>query len=98
MWVCALPEAHIVSHLFRWVAVPLVLLVILIPHCCTGGWLSVMGPLREFVRRLKPEECHMYLDGQQYICYCCFFNTIAAPVENIILYTVYVYMYLLNCT
>ena len=32
------------------------------------GWLPVMGALREFVRRLKPKECHMYLDGQQYIC------------------------------
>ena len=46
-----------------------------------------MGALREFVRRLKPKECHMYLNGQQYICYCCdFFNTIAAPVENILFF------------
>ena len=35
-------------------------------------------------------SCHMYLDGQQYLCYCVFFNTIAAPVENILLYTGYI--------
>ena len=28
-----------------------------------------MGALQEFVRRLKPKECHVYLEGQQYICY-----------------------------
>ena len=32
----------------------------------------------------------MYLDGQQYLCYCTgFFNTIAAPVENMLVYTAY---------
>ena len=73
--VCALPEAHTVSHLFRWAAVPLLLLVIftIIPHCCTSGWLPVLGALREFVRRLKTKECDVYLDGRQYICYCCVF-------------------------
>ena len=32
-----------------------------------------MRALREygFVRRLEPTECHMYRDGQQYLCYCC---------------------------
>ena len=44
----------------------------------------MMGALREFVRRLKPKECPMYLDGQHYI-----FNTIAARVEGILLYTAY---------
>ena len=29
--------------------------------------------LQEFTRRLKPKECHMFLDGQQYISYCCVF-------------------------
>ena len=76
VWVCALPKAHTaVSHLFRWAAVPLLLLVILtaalLHRCC--GWLPVMGALREIVPRLKPKECHMYLDGQQYICYVCVF-------------------------
>ena len=51
-----------------------------------------MGTLREFVLRLKPKECNMYFDGQQYIYYCCVFliqSTIAAPVENILLYNAY---------
>ena len=82
MWGCAsLPKAHTVSHLFRWAAVPLLLLVILTTNTALlhqwmvdGGWLPVMGALREFVRRLKPKECHMYLDGQQYICKCCVFQ------------------------
>ena len=26
------------------------------------------------MRRLKPTECHIYLDGQQYLCYCWFFQ------------------------
>ena len=48
-----------------------------------------MGALREFVRHLKLKECHMYLDGQPYICLLCLFNTIAAPVEDVLLYTAY---------
>ena len=57
-------------------------------HCCNGGRLPVTGALREFVRRLNPKECHMYLDGQKYIfCYCFFFHTIAATVENILFWT-----------
>ena len=38
------------------------------------------------MRRLKPKECHIFLDGQQYIylLLLCFFNTIAASVESIL--------------
>ena len=45
--------------------------------CCTRGCLPVMGALREqecgFVRRLKPTECHVYLERQQYLCCSYFF-------------------------
>ena len=42
-----------------------VLLVILTTALLHRGCLPVIGALREFVRRLKPKECHMlYLDGQ----------------------------------
>ena len=90
MCVCALPETHTVSHLSRWAVVPLLLLVILTIALLPGGWLPVMGALWKFVRCLKSKECHMYLDGQQvHLLLLCFFNTIRAPVENIILCTAY---------
>ena len=47
-----------------------------------------MAALREqkygFVRRLKPTECHIYIDEQEYLCYFWLFvilNTIAATVD-----------------
>ena len=43
MWICALPEVHKVSHLSRWAAVYLLLLVILTTTALLHRWIAADG-------------------------------------------------------
>ena len=96
VWVCAMPEAHtVVSHLFRWAAVTLLM------YCC---WLFVILTTALLHRWMaagdgssagvcaSPEAQrvpHVSRWAAVHVLLLCFFNTIAAPAENIILYTAY---------
>ena len=66
-WLFWIPYLQRPVDVCRWCAA--------VPHTTTRylaailQWGSSAGVRVWFMRRLKPTECHMYLDGQQYHCY-----------------------------
>ena len=88
-WVCALPEAHKLSHLSRSAAVILLLLVILntalLHRWMSAGEGSSAGVCASPEAQRVPHVTRWA--AVHYLLLLCFFHTIAAPVENTLLYT-----------
>ena len=87
MWICALPEAHTVSHLSRWAAVSLLLLVILIA-ALLHRWMAAGDGSSAGVCALPQAQRVPHASRWAvavHLLLVCFFNIIAAPAENIFL-------------
>ena len=90
VWVCALPEAHTtVSHLSRSAA-ELLLPLFILNTALLHEWISAGdGSSAEVCASPEAQRVSRWAAAVNLLLLC-FFNTIAAPVENILLYTAYV--------
>ena len=85
-----LPKVHTVSHLSRSAAVPFLLLVTL-NTALLHGWMSAGDGSSAGVCAAPEAQRvpHVSRWAAVHLLHCSVFNTIAAPVENILLYTLY---------